>query len=75
VFFAFVVGIVVRILLAVRYVKRISAMWQAAAANLGLDYTYPRLGMPRMSGEMRGRQVVGDVFRQGSGKNSQTFTR
>lgn len=55
--------------------KQISSMWQAAARDLGLDYKRHRIGMPAMSGKMRGLRVAVDIYRQGSGKNSQTFTR
>ena len=75
IFFAFVVGMVLVVVVAVRYVKRISAIWEATARDLGLDFEHPRLGMPRMFGHIRTLGVKVDVFRQRSGKNSQTFTR
>ena len=60
---------------AARHVRKISARWIHAARDLGLQATQPRFGMPTITGTMRGLQVKVDMFRQGSGKNAQTFTR
>ena len=59
----------------IRRVKQIASIWQAAARYLGLDYEQHRFRMPTISGTMRGLRVAVDIYRQGSGKNSQTFTR